>query len=258
MAPSTESSALELSGTVAVVTGAGGGIGRAIVLRLAAEGSFVVAADRRAEAVEQTCADVIASGGLAEFRAVDVTQPGAVETLMKSTSERHGSLDMLVNNAGISGAPAPIAEYDEAFFDRLIAVNLKGVFLGLRHALPIMIAQGRGRIVNVASVTAVRNVPGMGPYAATKHGIVALTRAAATEAGPHGIHVNALLPGATDTPMVNPPGRAPSGDGFAENVPLGRLATAAEQAEVAAFLLSPRCSYMNGASVLVDGGMAYA
>ncbi|WP_155345092.1 SDR family NAD(P)-dependent oxidoreductase [Acrocarpospora pleiomorpha] len=249
----------DLSGTVAVVTGAGGGIGRAIALRLAADGALVIAADRRAEAAEQTCAAVVAMGGAAEFQAVDVTRSAAMEDLLRTTAERHGSLDILVNNAGIAGAPTPIAQFDETFFDRLVAVNLKGVFLGLRHGLPIMISQGRGRVLNIASVSAVRNVPGMGPYAATKAGVVALTRAAATEAGPHGVRVNALLPGATDTPMVNPPGRESNGEEtFVSGIPLGRLATAAEQAEVAGFLVSPRCTYMNGASVLVDGGMAFA
>jgi NAD(P)-dependent dehydrogenase (short-subunit alcohol dehydrogenase family) len=256
--PSPFPTGRELSGAVAIVTGAGAGIGEAIAVRLAADGALVIVADRRGEAAEKTCARIAAAGGTAAHHEVDVTQSAQVERLVTGVAERHGSVDILINNAGISGAPTPIAEFDERLFDRLVAVNLKGVFLGLRFVLPIMIAQGRGRVLNVASVTAVRNVPGMGPYAATKHGVVALTRAAATEVGRHGVRVNALLPGATDTPMVNPPGHADNGDHFVTGIPVGRLATAAEQAEVARFLVSPGCTYMNGASVLVDGGMSYA
>lgn len=249
----------ELTDMIAVVTGAGSGIGQAIALKLAGSGALVVAADRHEESAEKTAEAIVAGGGAGEHAQVDVTRPQEMEALLASVADRHGQLDILVNNAGISGRPMPIAEFDDAFFDRLVAVNLKGIFLGLRHALPIMIAQGRGRVLNIASVSAVRNVPGMGPYAATKAGVIALTRAAATEAGPHGVMVNALLPGATDTPMVNPPGRETNGEeAFVSGIPLGRLATASEQAEVARFLLSPRCTYMNGASVLVDGGMAWA
>jgi NAD(P)-dependent dehydrogenase (short-subunit alcohol dehydrogenase family) len=165
-----------------------------------------------------------------------------------------------VNNAGIVGARRPIARFAEEDFDRIFAVNVKGVFLGLRHALPPMLDRGRGAIVNVASVTAVRNEPELGPYAASKHAVVALTRAAAVEAAPHGVRVNALLPGPTDTPMVRGRPGAPTGaiEAYARQVPLGRVATPEEQAEVVLFLVSPRASFVTGEAVLADGGLAYA
>ena len=238
-----------------MVTGAGGGIGRAIARRLAAAGARVIAADRRLTAAQQT-ADV---DGI-DARELDVTDSSAVADLIGATIRDHGALDVLVNNAGIVGRRAPLAELDEADFDRVMAVNVKGVFLGLRHGLPPMLERGRGAIVNVASVTAVRNEPQLGVYAASKHAVVALTRAAAIEAAPRGVRVNALLPGPTNTPMVAGTPDRPTGalEAYSRTVPLGRVSSPEEQAEVALFLASPRASFVTGEALLADGGLAYS
>ena len=178
---------------------------------------------------------------------------------MSTATQIRGSLDILVNNAGVVTPPSPIAEFDERAFDRLMNVNVKGVFLGLRHALPVMIAQGHGVVLNVGSITAIKTIAGLGPYSASKHAVTALTRAAAIEAGPHGVRVNELLPGPTLTPMVTGPADAPTGAEveFSAQVPLGRVSMPEEQAEAVLFLVSARSSYVNGASLLVDGGLAW-
>jgi NAD(P)-dependent dehydrogenase (short-subunit alcohol dehydrogenase family) len=237
----------ELDGKVAIITGAARGIGRATALAFAAEGASVLLADRRDE-VHDAAREV---GARALATTLDVTDSAAVRALVELAQRELGGLDVLFNNAGITGRPCPLAEMDGEAFDRVLAVNVRGVFLGMRHALPVMLAQRSGSIINTASVTAVRAMPGMGAYAASKHAIVGLTRVAAIEAGPSGVRVNALMPGPTATPMIG-------AETFDGRVPLGRLASPAEQAAVACFLAGPRSSFVNGETILVDGGMAYA
>jgi NAD(P)-dependent dehydrogenase (short-subunit alcohol dehydrogenase family) len=253
------SDASELEGRVAVITGGGVGIGRAIALRLAAAGAVVVVSGRNIDPLDETVERIRENGGEAEARVADVREPGAVEELIDSSVARWKTLDILVNNAGIVVPPSPIATFREDAFDRIVAVNVKGVFLGMRYGLPHMLRQGGGVVLNVSSVSAVRNVRNLGPYAATKHAVVALTRAAATENGAFGIRVNALLPGPTRTRMVVGLPDAPTGadDSFAAQVPLGRISEPEEQAEAALFLVSGRSSFVNGASLLVDGGLAW-
>lgn len=247
---------------VAIVTGAAGGIGRAAALALAVRGATLVVADHREAAAAAVAEEIAAAGGTAVPVRADVTSGADVAALVALTLERHGALDVLINNAGITGPLGPISEMDEAAFDRVFAVNVKGVFLGLRHALPPMLERGSGAIVNVASVTAVKASPGLAAYGASKHAVVGLTRSAAAEAGPAGVRVNAVLPGPTATPMVlGRPGGPPIDDevaaDFARQVPLGRLADPGEQAEAICFLASAAASFVNGAALLVDGGMAY-
>jgi NAD(P)-dependent dehydrogenase (short-subunit alcohol dehydrogenase family) len=240
----------ELIGKVAIVTGAARGIGRATALALAAQGAALVLADRKDD-VHDVSREIVQAGGRARALAVDVTDSAGVRTLVGLALDAFDGLDILFNNAGITGRPEPLAEMDEDAFDHVLAVNVRGVFLGMRHALPVMIAQGSGSIINTASVTAVKAMAGMAAYSASKHAIVGLTRVAAVEAGPSGVRVNALMPGPTATPMI---GSAT----FEGQVPLGRVADPAEQAAVACFLAGPRSSFVNGETILVDGGMAYA
>jgi NAD(P)-dependent dehydrogenase (short-subunit alcohol dehydrogenase family) len=240
----------ELGGKVAIVTGAARGIGRAAALAFAQQGAAVVVADRKDD-VAQVARDIGTAGGRARSVTVDVTDSAGVRSLVSLALDAFGGLDVMFNNAGITGRPVPLAEMDEAAFDHVLAVNVRGVFLGMRHALPVMTAQGSGSIINTASVTAVKALPGMGAYSASKHAVVGLTRVAAVEAGPAGVRVNALMPGPTATPMIG-------AETFAGQVPLGRVADPAEQAAVACFLASPRSSFVNGETILLDGGMAYA
>jgi len=249
----------ELAGRVAVVTGGGVGIGRAIAHRVAAAGAVVVVAGRRIDALEAVRGEILELGGRSGAVVTDVRDRGAVAALISGTVEKHGRIDILVNNAGVVVPPSPIASFDEDAFERLFAVNTTSVFLGMRYALPHMIAQRSGVILNISSVSAVRNVKNLGPYAATKHAVDALTRAAATENGRWGIRVNALLPGPTRTRMVVGRDDAPTGADteFARQVPLGRIGEPDEQAEAALFLVSDRSSFINGASLLADGGLAW-
>jgi NAD(P)-dependent dehydrogenase (short-subunit alcohol dehydrogenase family) len=250
----------ELHGQVAVITGAGGGIGRAIAELLAEQGAHIVGVDRRKEPLAGLVRSIVASGGSAEFITADVADAESVERCMAASRDNHDSLDILVNCAGVIVPPTPIAEFDVRSFDHLMGVNVKGVFLCMRFALPIMINQGRGVVLNIGSVTSVKTIAGLGPYAASKRAVTALTRAAALEVGPQGIRVNELLPGPTLTRMVTGPADAPTGAeaSFASEVPLGRVSLPAEQAEAALFLVSARSSYINGASLLADGGLAWA
>lgn len=248
-----------LEGRIALVTGAGSGIGRAVSILLTRCGAHVVIADRKADRVHELSSAIRAEGGQCTAVTLDVADHAWFGAVVTAVVETHGRLDILINNAGLVTAPTSIAEFDESHFDRLMAVNLKGVFNGMNHALPVMIAAGRGTVLNVGSVTAVKVVSGLGPYAASKQAVTALTRAGALEAGPHGVRVNELQPGPTETPLVTGPPDAltGAGAGLARQVPLGRLATPEEQAHAALFLVSDEASFVNGASLLVDGGMAW-
>jgi NAD(P)-dependent dehydrogenase (short-subunit alcohol dehydrogenase family) len=253
-------STYDFSGRVALVTGAGSGIGAEIAHGLAASGAFVVVTDRRLDRVEAT---VAAWGederGRSSVRALDVTDRATFGAVVASVTSEHGRVDLLVNNAGVVAVPKPLAEVSDEEWDRIFGVNAKGVFNGLACVLPQMMARGSGVVLNLGSVSAVKQVPGLGVYGASKVAVTALTRAAALEAGPSGVRVNELQPGPTLTPMVTGRPGQPTGaeEAFAAQVPLGRVSTPAEQAAAALFLLSDAASYVNGATLLVDGGLAW-
>ena len=196
---------------------------------------------------------------LVSVRELDVTQRSAFAAIVEDTVGTRGRLDLLVNNAGVVVAPKPLAECTDEEWERVVGVNAKGVFNGLACVLPHMIGRGRGVVLNIGSVTAVKQVAGLGIYGASKVAVTALTRTAALEAGPHGVRVNELQPGPTLTPMVTGRPDRPTGaeEQLARDVPLGRVSTPAEQTAAALFLLSDSASYVNGASLLVDGGLAW-
>lgn len=193
---------MEFTGKVALVTGGGGGIGRSTALAFAQRGAKVVIVDLEQPQGETSAELVRQRGGDARFVRADVTKSGDVQNYVKATLEAHGAIDCFFNNAGIEGKVAPTQEYDEAVFDAVIAVNLKGVFLGLCHVLPVMLKQGRGVVVNTASVAGLFGGPGMAPYVASKHGVLGLTKVASADVARHGVRVNAVCPGPVETRMM--------------------------------------------------------
>lgn len=244
-----------VEGKVALVTGGGLGIGRAAALAFAREGARVVIADVDAPAGEATAQDVRGRGGEASFFRTDVSDEAQVEALVHHCAERFGALDCALNNAGVMCASVPIHDAELADWQRTLAVNLTGVFLCLKHELRRMRAQGSGAIVNVSSGAGLIAVPALAPYCASKHGILGLTKTAAAENARSGIRVNALCPGAIDTPMLRASleGSPEVQAMVAKSQPFGRLGRAEEVAEAAVWLCSERASFVSGESMLVDG-----
>jgi NAD(P)-dependent dehydrogenase (short-subunit alcohol dehydrogenase family) len=241
---------------VALVTGAGSGIGRACALALARAGAVVVAADIDRPAGEETVALVAAAGGTAWFVAADVTRDAEVAAMVGAVVARHGRLDHAVNNAGIPSNGKSITDCPEEDWDRLMAVNLKSVWLCLKHELRQMEAQGGGAIVNMASIAGLAGLARRGDYVAAKHGVVGLTRTAALECATAGIRVNAVCPGYVRTPMVERViRREPEHEArMVAREPIGRLGTPEEVAAAVVWLCSDAASYVTGHALAVDGG----
>jgi len=243
---------------VAIVTGAGKGLGRAIAERLGAEGATVVVSDIDPAAAEKVAADVPGATALA----CDVREEEQVKALVAQTVEQHGGLHIMVPNAGV-GRPEALLAMDLAAWRAVTSVNLDGVFLSIRYAAPAIIESGGGTIVTLASVTATTGSPLIGHYAAAKAAVVNLTKTAATEFRPHGVRVNALLPGFIDTDLVTAaaPGfeaalGLPAGgfDGLIEQKQ-GRYGTPEDVAEAALFFASDRSAFCTGSTLVLDGGL---
>ena len=252
---------MDFTGKVVLITGAGNGIGRAAAVGFANRGAKVVIVDRDKDAGEATAGILRQQGGEARFVAADVTRSAEVQNYVKAALDAYGAIDCFHNNAGIEGAVAPTADYDEDMFDRVMAVNVKGVFLGLRHVLPVMIKQGRGAVVNTASVAGLVASPGMPAYVASKHAVIGLTKTAAGEVARAGVRVNAVCPGPIDTRMIhsleamlNPGDPNSVGSRYQQNIPLGRYGTAEEIANLVIFLCSDLASNITGAHYVADGG----
>lgn len=252
-----------LSGKVAIVTGAALGMGAATARLFAEAGARVVVADLNEAEGLAVVAAIEQAGGEAMFQRTDVALGGEVERMVAAAVARFGRLDVLVNNAAVTPDTRPLAEMDESEFDRVIAVNLKGVALCLKHALAQMIRQGQGgSIINIASVSAFRPQPSNGAYVAAKHGVIGLTKVAALENGGHGIRVNAVAPGAIDTPMLRNAlaGLCPTEDertAFKSALSLlGRFGDAREVAQASLWLASDLASYVTGTTINVDAGYA--
>jgi NAD(P)-dependent dehydrogenase (short-subunit alcohol dehydrogenase family) len=252
---------MDFKGKVALITGAGNGIGRATAVGFARDGARVVVVDRDTAGGEGTVGIIRQQGGEALFVAADVTKSTDVQAYVKAALDTYGTIDCFHNNAGIEGNVAPTAEYDEAMFDTVMGVNVKGVFLGLRHVLPVMLKQKHGAIVNTASVAGLVASPGMPAYVASKHAVIGLTKTAAGEVARSGVRVNAVCPGPIDTRMIhslesmlspNDPGSI--GERYQSNIPIGRYGTADEVANVVLFLCSDLAGNITGAQYVVDGG----
>lgn len=244
------------TGKVAVVTGAASGIGRATALLFAERGVRVIAADIDTAEGAVTEKLIRAAGGEAVFTPCDVADEDAVAAMVALAVDTYGGLDLAVNNAGIDGDLCPLAEQPTDSWHRVIEVNLSGVFYGLKHQIPAMVARGGGAIVNISSTAGVRGYPGLAPYSAAKHGVNGLTKTAAIEYGEAGIRVNSICPGAIGTPMLleyldaRPDMRAALVDGN----PLRRMSDVTEIAETAWWLCSDASSYITGHALVADGG----
>jgi len=238
------------AGRVALVTGAGSGIGRAIAELMGARGVQVVVADIDGARAEEVAAAI---GGAAVV--ADVSSEASVDAMVEFTRDRFGALDWAVNNAGITPAPKAFADHALVEWQRVIDVNLTGVFLCMRAELRHMVAQGHGAIVNISSGAGVVPAPGMPQYTAAKHGVLGLTKQAAQEYAPAGIRVNAVLPGQTETePMRAYLDAQPElAARLTRGIPMGRMAAPAEIANAVVWLCSDEASYVSGASLIVDG-----
>jgi NAD(P)-dependent dehydrogenase (short-subunit alcohol dehydrogenase family) len=248
-----------LDGKIAFVTGGARGIGRAMVEKFAREGGTVTFADLDEPAGQETVRELAAAGIAATFCRTDITVEAEVRRAIEGVAARHGTLDVLVNNAGVN-AYFDATAMTEAEWDRVFAVDLKGAWLCAKHALGPMKAAGRGSIVNIASIHASLTIAGMFPYAAAKAGLLGLTRSLALEYGPLGIRVNAVLPGYTRTRLVEEwlrtqPDPAAMERRVVEIQPLRRMATPAEIANLVAFVASDEASAITGASLAADCGL---
>ncbi len=249
------------AGKVALVTGASSGLGEATALEFARQGAGVVLAARRAERCAALAQRIADQGGAALPVRADVARADDVRAMVAAALERFGRLDCAVNNAGIAGPMrTPLADVDEAQWDAVMDVNLRGVWLCMKHEIPAMLAGGGGAIVNVASIYGLEpSDVGHGPYAASKHGVIGLSRSAATDYGQMNLRINAVAPGFTRSEMVDPerPGGAEHyGRMVARHCAMQRLGEAEEAARAIVWLCSDEASYVNGAVLCVDGGSA--
>ncbi len=247
-------------GMVAIVTGAAGGIGRAASVRFAEDGAKVVAVDLAGSDLDETVAAISKVGGECITVEADVTQEADVARYVAEALSAYGRVDAFFNNAGIEGVRSALTELDESDFDRVIAVNLKGVWLGMKHVAPAMQASGGGAIVNTASVAGLSPTPGIIAYGASKHAVVGMTKSAAQELAPT-VRVNAVCPGPIETRMMRSLERQfdpdnPEGvhDMFAAANPLGRYGEPEEVASLVTWLCSDDSRYVNGAMHTIDGG----
>lgn len=258
--------AFDLGGRVAIVTGAGSGIGAASARMLAGAGATVVCADRDADGADATGKAIADAGGAASVVEIDVSRRDDVETLVRDTVAQHGRLDVMANVAGIIHQ-SPVVDTTEADFDRVLATNLKGVLFGCQSAARVMIEQGNGSIVNMASAAIDTPAPGIVGYAVAKAGVAQLTKTLAAEVGPAGVRVNAIAPGFVITGMtsrhfvredgsIDEDARAMVIDAMTGRVPLGREGHPDDIAHAVLFLASDASSYMTGQVLRPNGGVA--
>ncbi|MFC4052295.1 SDR family NAD(P)-dependent oxidoreductase [Actinomadura syzygii] len=243
-----------LDGRVALITGGAGGIGRAIAHALARAGATVVLAGRDADALAAAVKEI----GGADHVVADVTDPAAAARMVETVVARHGGLHVAVNNAGVFGAAGPVADVDEAAWDTVLAVNLTGVFLSMKHEIAHMRGHGGGTIVNVSSnIGAHGRRPGLAAYAASKAAVSVLTRTAALDHIADGVRINAVSPGPTDTPMSLLPGETPAEreERMLTATPSGRVSDTAEVADAVLWLASDASRNVVGHDLVIDGGV---
>lgn len=250
---------MRLQGKVAVVTGAGNGMGRSTAILFAREGAAVVIGDVDTAGGSSAVAEIEAAGGRAVFQRCDVSREADVAALVDLAEQRYGKLDTIFNNAGIEQPVTPSTEVTEELFDRVIGINLKGTFFGCKHAIPALLRNGGGTIVNNSSVSAFANVGGNISYAASKGAVMSLTRVLAIEYARRNIRVNAINPGVIDTDMnrrnaVLSSDPAATEEKWRAITPLGRMGTGDEIAQTVLYLASDQSSFTTGIGLLIDGG----
>lgn len=243
----------DFDGKVALITGAGSGIGRVVADAFARNGATVIVADLNVQGGEQTVRGIKDNGGAAVFLPTDVTCEDDVRKTVAFAADRYGRLDFANNNAGIEGAQTPLAEYPREMWDKTLAVNLTGVFLCMRYELQQMLKQGFGAIVNTASVAGLVGIPERAAYVASKHGVIGLTKGAALEVSAKGIRVNAVAPGIINAGLTD---QAPKEfkDMAVAAHPIGRMGEAEEVASAVIWLCSDHASFVVGQTLALDGG----
>jgi NAD(P)-dependent dehydrogenase (short-subunit alcohol dehydrogenase family) len=255
---------IRLDGRVAVVTGAAGAIGSATATLLAARGARIVAVDRREQELRAAIQELPASAEALAI-AADVTSEADVKEYVRAAIDRFGKIDVFYNNAGIEGDVRKITDYPLESFRRVLDVNVVGVFLGLKHVLPVMLKRNRGSIINTASIAGLIGSPDIAVYSASKHAVIGLTKSAAIECSSSAVRVNCVCPGLIESRMLSSiiegrnPGNAPiPNDKIVDRIPARRLGHPSEVASIVAFLASDEASYVSGAAYTVDGGRTAA
>lgn len=254
---------IDFSGQVAIVTGAGGGIGRAVSLALSDVGAKVLLVDLSKESGQETEAQINQRGGTALFVTADVSQAQDVEAYVKVALDTWGQIDIFMNNAAWQGEISSLINYPVEMFDKVMAINVRGVFLGLKYVLPAMIKQGKGAVINTASLGAYIGTRNLGPYTASKHAVLGLTKTAALEVARKGVRVNAVCPGPVDTEMIRlieseqAQGQLTATqlrEQRAASIPDGRYADPSEVANLMLYLASDYASHVTGQGVQINGG----
>ena len=252
---------MDFSGKVVLITGGAGGIGNAAAQAFAKLGAKLAVVDHNEAAAEETAAAVRDAGSEAIAITADVTRPDQVAAYVKRTTDAFGTIDCFFNNAGIEGDVRATVDYDDAMFDSIMSVNVKGVYLGMKHVLPVMLEKGAGAIVNTASVAGITGTPLMPAYCASKHAVIGLTKVASGEVARQGVRVNCVCPGPVQTRMIESLHKQMSPDDpdgakarYESALPTGRYSTPEDIADMVVFLCSDYAANITGAQMVVDGG----